>query len=200
LGDGFHRTGPGTGAAVYTFFGIYPAFPVLFGNCRLGTFSLTGAAIDTGVRNFVSHSIPLSISFSLNYYRGEKIARLNDLYRPGRSIMLFVGISFSLALLGVIVYIALSRKSSKALRLTALVALGAIILSVLICLVIIFAGMGAAGKEPVMPDFLTTEPLSDAPKGNFLVLFLLAVFIVTFLGIVILLSLRERKRQQNHSS
>jgi amino acid transporter len=114
--------------------------------------------------------------------------------------MLFVIIPFSLALLGVIVYIALSRKSSKALRLAALGALGAIILSVLICLVIIFASMGVTGREPVMPDFLTTEPLPDAPKGNFFVLFPLAVFIIAFLGVVIFLSLRERKRQQNHSS
>ncbi|MDR0643268.1 MAG: hypothetical protein LBG07_12525 [Treponema sp.] len=114
--------------------------------------------------------------------------------------MLFIGIPFSIALLGVIVYIALSRKSSKALRMTALAALAAIILSVLICTVIIFAGMGFTGKEPVMPDFLAVEPLPDAPQGNSLVLFLLAVFIIAFLGVVILLSLRERKRQQNHSS
>ncbi|MDR3174621.1 MAG: hypothetical protein LBU19_10255 [Treponema sp.] len=113
--------------------------------------------------------------------------------------MFFVIIPLSIALLGVIVYFALSRSSSKALRLTALAALGAIILAVLICLIIIFAGRGFTNKEPVMPDFLNTEP-PPAPRENFLVLFLLAIFIITFLGVVIFLSLRERKRQQNHSS
>jgi hypothetical protein len=112
--------------------------------------------------------------------------------------MLYVIIPLSVVLLGVIVYFALSRNSSKTLRLCALAALGAIILSVLICVIIIFANAELVSAEPVMPDFLATEPLPAAPKGNFLALFLLAVFIVVFLGVVIFLSLRERR--QNHSS
>jgi hypothetical protein len=114
--------------------------------------------------------------------------------------MLFVIIPLSVALLGVIVYFALSRESSKALRLTALAALGAIILSVLICIIIVFAGMGFGAKEPVTPDFLAAEPLPAAPREDFFILFLLAVFIIVILGAVIVLSLRERKRQRNHSS
>ncbi|MDR2745999.1 MAG: hypothetical protein LBB77_01005 [Treponema sp.] len=113
--------------------------------------------------------------------------------------MLYAIVPFSVVLLGVIVYFALSRKSSKSLRLTALAALGAIILSVLICAIIILSGAEFGGKEPVMPDFLSLEP-PPAPKGDFFVLFFLAVFIIAFLGVVIFLSLRERKRQQNHSS
>jgi cytochrome bd-type quinol oxidase subunit 2 len=114
--------------------------------------------------------------------------------------MLFVIIPLSVVLLGVIVYFALSRESSKALRLTALTALGAIILSVLICVIIIFAGMDFGAREPVMPDFLAAEPVPAAPRENFFTLFLLAIFIIAILGMVIVLSLRERKRQQDHSS
>jgi preprotein translocase subunit YajC len=114
--------------------------------------------------------------------------------------MLFVIVPLSVVLLGVIVYFALSRGSSKTLRLAALAALGAILLSVLICVIIIFANTEFAGNEPVMPDFLAAEAPPAAPAENFLVLFLLAVFIVVFLGLVIFLSLRERRRQQDHSS
>jgi membrane protein DedA with SNARE-associated domain len=114
--------------------------------------------------------------------------------------MLFIIVPVSVILLGVIVYFALSRESSRALRLTAMAALGLIILSVLICVIIIFANMDFTSREPVMPDFLAPQPPPAAPKGNFLVLFLLAVFIIVFLGVVIFLSLRERKRRENHSS
>jgi membrane protein DedA with SNARE-associated domain len=113
--------------------------------------------------------------------------------------MLFVISPLSIVLLGMIVYFALSRQSSRALRLTAMAALGFIILAVLICVIIIFANMGFTSREPVIPDFLAAEP-PPPPKENFLALFLLAFFLIAFLGVVIILSLRERKRQQNHSS
>jgi hypothetical protein len=111
--------------------------------------------------------------------------------------MLFVIIPLSAALLGVIIYFALSPKSSKALRVTALIALGVIILSMLVCLIIIIAGLGSTGKEPVMPDFLAQEAPPAAAQGNFFILFLLAAFLLVFLGVVVFLSLRERKRQMD---
>jgi hypothetical protein len=113
--------------------------------------------------------------------------------------MLFVIIPLSMLLLGVIIYFALSPKSSKILRLTALGALGAIILSIVICAVIIITGMESTAKTPVMPDFFAEEAQPAAASANFLVLFFLAVFLLAFLGGVVLLSLRERRRQR-HSS
>jgi cbb3-type cytochrome oxidase subunit 3 len=113
--------------------------------------------------------------------------------------MFFVIIPLSVLLLGVIIYFALSPKSSKILRTAALGALGAIILSIVICVIIILTGTGSAAEEPVMPDFFAEE--APPAPGNFLVLFLLAVFLLAFLGGVVFLSLRERKRQQDrHSS
>ncbi|MDR0399585.1 MAG: hypothetical protein LBH51_01405 [Treponema sp.] len=110
--------------------------------------------------------------------------------------MLFVLIPLSAALMGLIVYFALSPKSSKILRTIALGALGLIILSVLVCGVIIFMGLGAAAKEPVMPDFLAAEAPPPAPQANFFAVFLLAVFLLVFLGVAVILSLRERKGQR----
>jgi ABC-type phosphate transport system permease subunit len=110
--------------------------------------------------------------------------------------MLFVIIPISLVLLGVIIYLALSPKSSKMVRLAALCALGAIMLSVIVCVIIIFAGQTGATEEPVMPDFLAAEP-PPPPQGNSIAILLLAVFMVVFLGIIVFLSMRERKRQDN---
>jgi hypothetical protein len=109
--------------------------------------------------------------------------------------MLFVIIPLSLVLLGMIIYIALSPKSSKMHRLAALCALGAIMLSVIVCVIIIFANQGGESEEPVMPDFLAAEPIPAAPQGNFVAVLLLAVFLLAFLGVVVFLAMRERKRE-----
>jgi hypothetical protein len=111
--------------------------------------------------------------------------------------MLFVIIPLSIVLLGVIIYLALSPKSSKMVRLAALCALGAIMISVIICVIIIFAGLGGVEEEPVMPDFLAVEPPPAPPQGNFVAIFLLAIFMLAFLGIIVFLSMRERKRQEH---
>jgi ABC-type Fe3+ transport system permease subunit len=110
--------------------------------------------------------------------------------------MLFIIVPLSVVLLGVIVYFALSPHSSKSLRLAALGALGAIMLSIMICLIIIFATMGTAGDGPVMPDFLAAEAPQPPAAGNSFVLALLAAFLLAFLGIVIFLSMRERKNRE----
>ncbi|MDR0732327.1 MAG: hypothetical protein LBF63_11710 [Treponema sp.] len=110
--------------------------------------------------------------------------------------MLFVIIPLSVLLLGVIVYFALSPRSSKGLRLAALGALGAIMLSVVICAVIIIAGRETAGGEPVMPDFLAAEAPQPPAAGNSFAVFLLAAFLLAFLGVVIFLSMKERKNRE----
>jgi hypothetical protein len=111
--------------------------------------------------------------------------------------MLFVIIPLSVVLLGLIVYFALSPRSSKVLRLAALGALGAIMLSIVICMIIIFAGLGAADDEPVMPDFFAAEPPPASSRGNFFALFLLAVFLLAFMGVVIFLAMKERKNRRD---
>jgi hypothetical protein len=108
--------------------------------------------------------------------------------------MLFVIIPLSVILLGLIVYYALSPRSSKILRLSALGALGAIMLSIVICVIIIFAGPGG-NDEPVMPDFFAAEPIQDAPKDDFTFLVLPAVLLLAFLGTVIFFAMRERKQR-----
>jgi hypothetical protein len=108
--------------------------------------------------------------------------------------MLFVIIPLSVILLGVIIYIALSSKSSKMVRLAALCALGAIMLSIIVCAIVIFVNAGSGDKEPAMPDFLSSEPPVAASGGNFFALFILALFMVGLLGIIIVIAMRDRKR------
>jgi Flp pilus assembly protein protease CpaA len=111
--------------------------------------------------------------------------------------MLFVIIPLSVVILGLIVYFALSPRSSRTLRLAALCALGAITLSVLICALLVFAKSGTGGGET--PDFLSAEPPRTAPPGNFTALFLLALFLLGFLGIVVFLARKERRDRKGQA-
>jgi heme A synthase len=108
--------------------------------------------------------------------------------------MLFVIIPLALGFLGVIVYFALSKESSRIVRFAALIALGAVILSVLICGVIVILGLGGGEEEPVMPDFLATEEPAPPAKDNTLITILGALFLLAFLVAVAVLSLKEQKK------
>jgi hypothetical protein len=108
--------------------------------------------------------------------------------------MFFVIIPIALGFLGVIVYFALSKESSRIVRLVALVALGAVILSVLVCGIIVLLSLGGGGEEPVMPDFLVAEQPEPPAKTNTFVLIIGMLFLLAFLGMVVFLSLKEQRK------
>jgi hypothetical protein len=108
--------------------------------------------------------------------------------------MLFVIIPLALGFLGVIIYFALSRKSSRIVRFAALIALGAVILSMLVCGFIVILDLGGGGEEPAMPDFLATEQPAPPAKDNTFVLIFGMLFFLAFLVIVVILSLKEQRK------
>jgi TRAP-type C4-dicarboxylate transport system permease small subunit len=98
--------------------------------------------------------------------------------------------------LGAIVYVALSKKTGPRTRIAALVALGVMILSVIVCLVIIFGGAAVVGGDTVTPLDLPAE--KAAPPGNDLwVLLAFVIFLIVLFVVVAILSLREQRRAKN---
>jgi uncharacterized membrane protein len=108
--------------------------------------------------------------------------------------MLFVIIPIALGFLGVIVYFALSKESSRVVRLAALIALGAVILSVLVCGIIVLLSLGGGGEEPVAPDFLVAERPEAPAKTDTFVMVIVLLFLLLFLGLVVFLSLKEQRK------
>jgi heme/copper-type cytochrome/quinol oxidase subunit 2 len=110
-----------------------------------------------------------------------------------------MGVSFILLAavsLGAIIYVALSKKSGPRTRVAALIALGLMILSLIVCLVIIFGGAAGAGGDIVIP--LDPPEEKTVPPGNDLWVFLaFAVFLIVLFVVVAVLSLRERRRAKN---
>jgi heme A synthase len=106
--------------------------------------------------------------------------------------MFFIAVSLALIIFGVMIFLALSPKTGSKIRIAALIALGAMVLSVIAGLVLILAGAGAASGDPVLPDIDPSETPSGG--GNWAVLLGFIAFLLALFVIVAVLSLREQKR------
>jgi len=109
--------------------------------------------------------------------------------------MVVVGIIFSIGLLGVIIFFAVSPKSSKLLRLTAIVALGLIVISLVVCGIFIIKGPPEDPEFIVLPIFHDTEPQVKKPI-RVLDLVILSVFIIG-LSLVIAKAAKDQKKMQS---
>ena len=98
----------------------------------------------------------------------------------------------SVALLGGIIYLAVSHRSSRMIRLTALIALGLIGLSIGFCAFLIIRGPGHDPAAINLPVFQDT-PTVPAKKNNIpTILVFLAVFLL-ILGSIVFVALRGQR-------
>jgi cytochrome bd-type quinol oxidase subunit 2 len=109
--------------------------------------------------------------------------------------MIFFGVLIGLILLTGMIYLAVSKKSAKGMRIAAVIALAVMITTVIICLFLIFFGVKAPVDESVI--LLTDAPLPP-PKssGNIWILLLFMLFLIGLFVIVLIISIREHKAQK----
>ena len=103
---------------------------------------------------------------------------------------MFAPVFISVIILSAIIYLAISRRSSFQVRIAALVALGAMIITVIICLFRIFMAPAAA-KTPLYPDMPPPEP---ARPPNTMGLILTVIILLGVFMLILFLSLREQRR------
>jgi uncharacterized protein with PQ loop repeat len=108
-------------------------------------------------------------------------------------IMIIVGVLVSLALLGVIIRFALSKKTEKLVKRAAIIALAVISLAIIICLIIIVSGPGVVEEEPVFSGFPLAEPVQVAdPSTTYFLVF--GIIMLLFLGLIIFFSMKDKKK------
>ena len=111
--------------------------------------------------------------------------------------MLFGGILIALIIMVIMVFMAVGKKSDKKTRIAAIIALGVMILTVIICVIYIFTDTTVV-QDPSL--LIVGEPPETKETGGnafaiiFLILFLIAVFIV-----VAVLAMKEGRKHQNDS-
>jgi hypothetical protein len=109
--------------------------------------------------------------------------------------MIIIGILVSIALLVVIIRFALSPQTDKLVKRAALIALGAICLAIVACLVMILTGPKAVEEEEVFAGLPLAEPVEVANPAKAYML-VVGIIMLLFVGLVIFLSLREEKKNR----
>jgi multisubunit Na+/H+ antiporter MnhF subunit len=110
--------------------------------------------------------------------------------------MIIVGAIVSLALLAVIIRFALSPQTEKPVKRAAIIALAAIGLSIVVCLVMVITGPKTTEEEQVFAGLPLAEPVAVVNSGRVYML-VLGLVMLLFVGLIILLSLREEKKKRS---
>jgi len=106
--------------------------------------------------------------------------------------MIVVLIILSLGLLGVIIYFAVSPKSTRLLRLSAIIALGVIGLSLVVCGIIIIIGPGESSDVisfPIFPDM--PQPAKKITNVSDIIIL---IILLLFIGFVFYRAIKEQKK------
>ena len=98
----------------------------------------------------------------------------------------------SLGLLGLVIYYAFSPRSSRLLKLSALIALGAICLTLGICAIILIRGSGGDADGIPFPVFSDTVQPAKGANRFIDIIFLAALVII--LSLIIFISIRHKKQ------
>jgi hypothetical protein len=106
--------------------------------------------------------------------------------------MIVVGILASLVLLVVISRFALSKQADKLVKRAAVIALAAIGLAIVICLIVIAAGPKPVEDAPVFAGLAVEEPVQVTNPATVYAL-IFGGILALFVGFIIFLSLREKK-------
>ena len=107
--------------------------------------------------------------------------------------MQVVLIILSVGLLGVIIYFAVSPKSSRLLRLSSLIALGLIGLSLGVCGIFLIRGPGEEAADAFVPVFQETSSPSKSSNAGPIVAFL--VIFAAIMALIVFLALRDQRKK-----
>jgi heme/copper-type cytochrome/quinol oxidase subunit 2 len=97
--------------------------------------------------------------------------------------------------LAAIIYAALSKKTGPRTKIAALIALAVMLLTVIVCLVIIFGGPALVKTDEFLPvDIPADKPA--APANDLWILLGFITFMIVLFAAVAVLSFREQRRQR----
>jgi len=109
--------------------------------------------------------------------------------------MLVVLAIISAGLLGFIIYLAFSPKSSKLMKRVSFIALGLIILSMGICAIFLIIGSGDDDDGTHLP-FIIDAPPAAPPRENIMESLIFSGVFLIIMALIITLAVRDRRRRE----
>jgi heme/copper-type cytochrome/quinol oxidase subunit 2 len=114
-------------------------------------------------------------------------------------MLIFLGI-FAAALLGGMIYTFLSRKSTKAIKLAALIALVLSGISLAVCSIFIVFNAGKVSSEGLYPAPVPVEKAPVSSGNDILVIVIVLIILLAFFGFIFFLGLRDQKKKAEFSN
>jgi len=108
---------------------------------------------------------------------------------------MFILIPLGIIILAGIIFLAVSRKSSLRVRIVALCALALMIITIIICLFLIFGVSTAAVQKLPQSEIITDA--QPVPKSNNTPLILMIVFLLLLFFVILMMSIKEQKHSGN---
>jgi len=109
--------------------------------------------------------------------------------------MQVVLIILSVGLLGLIVYFAVSGKSSRHLKRAAFIALGLIALALAVAGILLLAGPGEGAHHIPLPGFQEAQPAPGEDSNILEIMIFLLVFLLV-IGLIIGISLKNQRKKE----
>jgi len=109
--------------------------------------------------------------------------------------MIYLGIFLGILIMSAMIYMAVDKKSSPAVRLVCLIALGVMVLTVIICLFIIFTDNRVPVDESVLIVGAPVEIKSDS-GANIWILLLLVIILLGLFVMIAFFTMRENRKNK----
>ena len=110
--------------------------------------------------------------------------------------MIYFGILLGIVLLVAMVFMALRKESSLSVRIACLISLALMILSVIVCLFIVFMGGRASADDSIVIVAPSTSRQAPKANSNFYIVVLLAIFLAGLFILIIIMSMREHNKNK----
>lgn len=112
--------------------------------------------------------------------------------------MIYLGVLVGLCIMVAIIRLAVDKDSNLPTRIAALIAFALMVITIIICVIIVFTD----NRVPVDPSVLIVgAPVEVKEKGNnnFWLIFLLIIFLISVFSVVVFLAMKENKKQAHKS-
>ena len=113
--------------------------------------------------------------------------------------VILAGILIGTVIISATVYMALNKKSDFATRLASLIALGVMLLTIVICVFMVFTDNSVPVDESVL---IVGAPVEVAEKkdDNTMELILLTIFLIGIFSVLVFLAMRENRKQNQNTA
>jgi ABC-type multidrug transport system fused ATPase/permease subunit len=107
--------------------------------------------------------------------------------------MIYVGVLLAIAIMSAIIFMAVDKKSTFIVRVASLIALGIMMLTIIICLIMVFTDNRVPVDESILIVGAPVEVKKEGGQNTWVLMMLIIVLIIIFVLIVILAMKESRK-------